>query len=74
MCTQLGAPEAITANAHKLARIFYHLLKNGGIYQDPGSMYYEQKYKQRVVKNMIKKAKHLGFQISIEPFNELQVS
>jgi len=74
MCTHLGAPEAITATAHKLARIFYHLWKNGGTYQDPGSMYYEQKYKQRVIKNMIKKAKHLGFQINIEPLDELQVS
>lgn len=74
MCARLGAPEAITATAHKLARIFYHIWKNGGIYHDPGSLYYEQKYKQRVINNMIKKAKQLGFQITIEPLNELQVS
>ena len=74
MSARLGAPEAITATAHKLARIFYHIWKNGGIYHDPGSLYYEQKYKQRVINNMIKKAKQLGFQITIEPLNELQVS
>lgn len=74
MCARLGAPEAITATAHKLARIFYHLWKNGGTYQDPGALYYEQKYKERVIKNMIRKAKQLGFQISIQPLNELQVS
>jgi transposase len=74
MCARLGAPEAITATAHKLARIFYHIWKNGGTYHDPGSLYYEQKYKQRVINNMIKKAKQLGFQINIEPLNELQVS
>jgi len=34
----------ITATAHKLARIFYHLWKNGGTYQDLGADYYEQKY------------------------------
>ena len=74
MSARLGAPEAITATAHKLARIFYHLWKNGGTYQDPGALYYEQKYKERVINNMIRKAKQLGFQINIEPLNELQVS
>ena len=74
MCTRIGAPEAITATAHKLARIFYHLWKNGGTYQDPGPLYYEQKYKQRVINNMIRKAKQLGFQISIEPLDQVQVS
>jgi transposase len=74
MSARLDGPQAITATAHKLARIFYHLWKNGGTYQDPGALYYEQKYKQRVINNMIRKAKQLGFQINIEPLNELQVS
>lgn len=74
MSARLDGPQAITATAHKLARIFYHLWKNGGTYQDPGALYYEQKYKQRVINNMIRKAKQLGFQINIDPLNELQVS
>jgi transposase len=37
MRAKLGAPKAITAAAHKLARIFYHLWKNGESYQDPGA-------------------------------------
>lgn len=74
MSARIGAPEAITATAHKLARIFYHFWKNGGTYQDPGALYYEQKYKERVMNNMIRKAKQLGFQISLEPLKELQVS
>lgn len=74
MSARLDCPEAITATAHKLARIFYHLWKNGGTYHDPGALYYEQKYKERVINNMIRKAKQLGFQINIEPLNELQVS
>lgn len=74
MCIRLGAPEAITATAHKLARIFYHLWKNGGIYKDPGILHYEQKYKERVIHNMIKKAKQLGFEISLQPIAEPEVS
>jgi len=51
MRTRLGAPKVINATAHKLARIFYRLWKNGKSYLDPGANYYEQKYKERVIKN-----------------------
>jgi transposase len=74
MRARLGAQKAITATAHKLARIYYHLWKNGGLYHDPGADYYEQKYKKRVINNMIKKAKKLGFQITLQPIAETQVS
>ncbi len=41
---RLGSPKAITATAHKLARIFYCLWRGGGEYQDPGVDVYEQQY------------------------------
>ena len=74
MRARLGPPKAITATAHKLARIFFHLWKNGGTYQDLGADYYEQKYKDRVIKNMKKRAKQLGFEISLQPIVNAEVS
>lgn len=74
MCARLGPPKAITATAHKLARIFFRLWKNGGTYQDLGPDYYEQKYTDRVIKNMKKRAKQLGFQISLQPIVNAEVS
>jgi transposase len=74
MRARLGPPKAITATAHKIARIFFHLWKNGGTYQDLGADYYEQKYKDRVIKNMKKRAKQLGFQISLQPIVNAEVS
>jgi transposase len=62
-----GAPVAITATAHKLARIFYHMLKHRQAYKDPGQDYYEQKYQQRVIKNLKRKAKELGFELVPQP-------
>ena len=56
-----GGPKAITATAHKIARIFYHMLKYKQEYKDPGQDYYQQKYQERVVKNLKRKAKALGF-------------
>lgn len=67
MRARLGAPKAITATAHKLARIFFHLWKTGELYKDPGADYYEQQYKERVIKNMKIKAHNLGYKITLQP-------
>lgn len=61
MRQRLGAPKAITATARKLACLFYRLLKFGQTYVDKGMDYYEKKYKDRVLKNIQKTAKNLGF-------------
>lgn len=61
--TRLGAPKAITATAHKLARIFYSMLKNGTEYVDRGKDYYEKQYRNRVTKNLKKRAATLGFHL-----------
>ena len=37
----LGAPKAITATAHKLARLIYTMLRYGQEYVDAGAEYYE---------------------------------
>ena len=66
--SQLGAPKAITATAHKLARLVYSMLKNGSEYVDEGQEQYEQKYRSRVLKNLKQKAKDMGFSLTpIEP-------
>jgi hypothetical protein len=61
--SRLGRPKAITANAHKLARIFYRLWTTGGNYQDIGMDYYEQRYQEQVINNLQKKALALGFEL-----------
>ena len=63
MKSRLGAPKAITATAHKLARMVYSMLKNGTSYTDVGQDYYEQTYKTRVIKNLKKRAQQLGYEL-----------
>ncbi len=58
---RLGAPKAITATARKLACIFYSMLKHGQEYVEKGIDYYEKLYKERVLKNLSKKASELGY-------------
>jgi hypothetical protein len=57
-------PKAITATAHKIARIFYLMLKNQQEYNDPGQDHYEQHYQERVIKNLKRKAKTLGLELA----------
>jgi transposase len=63
MRVRLGAPKAITATAHKIARIVYTMLKNKTEYKDIGADYYEKQYRERAIKNLKRKAKQLGFEL-----------
>jgi len=58
-----GSPKAITATAHKIARIFYHMLKYRQPYLDPGHAHYEQQHQARLLKNLKRKATSLGFDL-----------
>ena len=58
-----GAPKAITATAHKLARIVYFMLKNRQPYFDPGADYYEEQYRVRTIRNLQRKASKLGMRL-----------
>ena len=63
MRSRLGGPQAITATAHKLARIFYLLWNTGDTYLDPGVDAYEQRYRQRTLSYLEQKSQALGFNL-----------
>jgi transposase len=64
MRARLGAPKAITATAHKLARILYVMLREKKSFVEIGQEAYEQAYKERQVTSLKRKAKELGFALS----------
>ena len=61
----LGAPKAITAMAHTLARLVYRMLRYGQDYVDKGRQFYQQRYQQQQINWMQKKAKDLGLVITL---------
>lgn len=61
--SRLGAPKAITATAHKLARMIYSMLKYGTAFVDAGQEQYEERYRSRVVQNLKRKAQEMGFKL-----------
>jgi transposase len=61
--SRLGAPQAITATAHKLARIIYHLVTTRTAYDESVFRNEEQKQALRSQHRLQKQAKSLGFQL-----------
>jgi transposase len=59
----LGAPKALVATAHKLARLVYYALKNGIAYVRQTQDAYEAKMREKEVKSLQKKARQLGFEM-----------
>lgn len=66
-CARMDKPSAITATAHKLARLIYFMLTRGEQYVDRGEAYYEERHKQRVIASLRRKASALGLQLSPLP-------
>jgi transposase len=58
---RLGAAQAIVATAHKLARIFYAMLKHRTPFRTLSAEEYEQQEREREVRRLEKKAARLGF-------------
>jgi transposase len=61
--SRLGAPKAITAMAHRLARLIYRMLKFGHKYVDKAMEYYETKYRQQQLQWVAKQAAALNMQL-----------
>jgi transposase len=60
---RLGAPKAITAMAHKLARLVYRMLKFGQQYVDKGMEHYEARFRQQRLQWLQRQARELNLQL-----------
>jgi hypothetical protein len=63
MRARLGAPKAIAAAAHKLARIIYHLLTTGQEYDESIFTRDEERYQQRRARRLEREAAALGYSL-----------
>lgn len=61
--TKLGAPKAITAMAHKLAKLIYAMIRYGQAYVDYGQKKEEQQHTERRKRNLIRQAKKIGYEL-----------
>jgi transposase len=67
---RLGAPEAVTATAHKLARIVYHMLTTKEPYCESVFIKYDEQAQLRAELRLRTQAAKLGFQLTPAPKSE----
>jgi hypothetical protein len=60
---RLGAPKAITATAHKLARILYNLMRHGMAYMKKEEAAYAEQVRERLEKQLRRRAQELGYEL-----------
>ena len=63
VCSRMDKPKAVTAAAHKLGRLIYAMLTKGQEYTDQGQDYFEERYRQRVLANLCRRAQQLGMKV-----------
>jgi transposase len=58
---RIGNAKAVTATARKIAVLFYNAMRYGMDYRDPGADHYEQQYRERVIKQLHRRAAQFGY-------------
>src|SRR5262245_24111804 len=62
--SRLGAPKAITATAHKLARLVYYLVRFGAAYSKQTEEAYAAQVRERLEKQLHRRAGELGYTLT----------
>lgn len=70
LSARIGKAKAVTATARKIAILFYNAIRHGMDYADPGATYYEERHRRRVVDNLQRRAKALGYVLQATPAAE----
>lgn len=60
-----GGKRAAIAVAHSILTIIYHLIRDGTTYEDLGTNYFEERARDRVLHQAVKRIERLGYQVSV---------
>ena len=63
LAARVGKAKTVTATARKIVVLFYNTLRYGWAYKYPGVDYYEERYRQRTLDNLLRRADLLGFKL-----------
>lgn len=67
LSARIGKQKAITATARKIAVLFYNAIRHGMTYHDQGAAAYDERHRQRVLANLQRRAKTLGYALAPVP-------
>jgi hypothetical protein len=64
MRARLGGCAAVKATAHKLALLFYRMMSTRTEYRQIGASQYEERFRQRAIHNLQRRARQLGLELT----------
>jgi transposase len=62
-----GHQKAILAVAHQILTIVYHLLRDGEVYKELGSDYYDLQHKPEITQKLIDRLQRMGYYVTLRP-------
>jgi transposase len=66
LARRIGKNRAAVAVAHSLLVIVYHLLREGGSYQELGATFHEQRSQKAIVRRLRRRLEDLGFDVTLQ--------
>ncbi len=61
-----GPKRALVAVAHAILVVIYHMLKDGTVYQDMGSDYFDRLDREAILKRTVRRLENLGYKVTLE--------
>ena len=62
-----GEQKAIMAVAHQTLTIIFHIIRDGGVYQELGANHYDQQNKPKVTRKLVDRLQKLGYYVTLQP-------
>jgi len=70
LSSRIGKQKAVTATARKIAVLFYNAIRHGVTYQDQEAAAYDRRHRPRVLSNLQRRTRTLGFALALIPETE----
>jgi transposase len=67
LAARRGVKKAITAVAHSLLRVIYHLLAHACPYQDLGAHYLDQRDREQIERRLVRRLEGFGYTVTLQP-------
>jgi transposase len=66
LAARRGAKRAALAVAHTILVIAYHIIRDGTVYEDLGSNYFDERDRELTIKRSVRRLERLGCKVSLE--------
>ena len=61
-----GAKKAVVAVAHRLLKVVYYLMAEGGVYRERGGDYFDRRNATRTAKKLTRRLERIGFAVTLQ--------